>query len=70
LFPVAAVALTGRTLLFHCSVRLGELSTGVADADPSRPNWPAIRDHYAAMIDAVPQSQLIAPDYGDGLRNP
>jgi predicted nucleic acid-binding protein len=49
-------------LLFHCSVCLGELATGVANADPSRPTWPAIRDHYAALIDAVPESRLIVPD--------
>jgi predicted nucleic acid-binding protein len=60
--PAAAASLMERALLFHCSVCLGELATGVANADPSRPSWPAIRDHYAALIDAVPQSRLIVPD--------
>jgi predicted nucleic acid-binding protein len=60
--PIAAAFLAERALLFHCSVCLGELATGVANADPSRPTWPAIRDHYAALIDAVPESRLIVPD--------
>src|SRR5277367_2974859 len=50
--PIAAASLAERALLFHCSVCLGELATGVANADPSRPTWQAIRDHYAALIDA------------------
>jgi len=60
--PLAATSLTERALLFHCSVCPGELATGVANADPSRPTWLAIRDHYAALIDAVPESRLIVPD--------
>jgi predicted nucleic acid-binding protein len=60
--PVAAASLTERALLFHCSVCLGELATGVANADPLGPTWLAIRDHYAALIDAVPESRLLVPD--------
>jgi hypothetical protein len=38
------------------------LATGVANADSSRPTWLAIRNHYAALIDAVPESRLLVPD--------
>ncbi len=31
--------------LFHCSVALAEMAAVVANADPSRPGWAAMRDH-------------------------
>jgi predicted nucleic acid-binding protein len=61
-FPDAAAAVVERALLFHCSVCLGELAIGVANADPTRPGWRAICNHYAALIEAVPESRLIVPD--------
>jgi predicted nucleic acid-binding protein len=51
-----------RALLFHCSVALAELACGVACADPSRPGWPAMRDHYAALFASIPASRLVTPD--------
>jgi predicted nucleic acid-binding protein len=60
--PTAATALTETALLFHCSVCLGELATGVANADPDSPQWRAIRDHYTAIFDAVPSTRLLTPD--------
>jgi predicted nucleic acid-binding protein len=60
--PPTAVSLTQRALLFHSSVCLCELATGVANADPTQPGWSSIRDHYAALIDAVPDTRIIAPD--------
>jgi predicted nucleic acid-binding protein len=60
--PPATAALIERALLFHCSVCLAELATGVANADPTGSKWQAIRDHYAALIDAIPETRLIAPD--------
>lgn len=51
-----------RSLLFHCSVCLGELAVGVANADPARPSWPELRDHYAELFEAVPASRLLTPD--------
>ena len=51
-----------RALLFHCSVALAELAVGVAHADPSRPRWPALRDHYSALFATVPASRLLTPD--------
>lgn len=49
-------------LLFHCSVALGELAVGVANADPSRDGWLALRDHYVALFATVPASRLVTPD--------
>lgn len=60
--PAHAEALVGRGLLFHCSVCLGELATGVANADPARPQWSEIRDHYAALFQALPASRVLTPD--------
>lgn len=51
-----------RALLFHCSVALAELAAGVASADPARPGWAALRDHYRALLVAVPASRLVTPD--------
>jgi predicted nucleic acid-binding protein len=51
-----------RALLFHCSVALAELAVGVANADPSRPGWPALRDHYVELFAEIPASRLVTPD--------
>jgi predicted nucleic acid-binding protein len=51
-----------QALLFHCSVALAELAVGVANADPSRPGWTALRDHYSALFAAIPRSRLVTPD--------
>ena len=55
-------AVIDRALLFHCSVALAELAVGVANADPSRPGWTALRDHYCQLFAAVPSSRLVTPD--------
>jgi predicted nucleic acid-binding protein len=51
-----------RTLLFHCSVALAELAVGVANADPSRPGWAAMRAHYTELFADIPESRLLKPD--------
>lgn len=51
-----------RALLFHCSVGLAELAAGVANADPSRPGWPALREHYSELFADIPASRLLTPD--------
>ena len=58
----AAAALVDRGLLFHCSVCVAELTTGVANADPARAGWTALRDHYAGLIASIPQTRLLTPD--------
>ncbi len=60
--PAAAEMLVDRGLLFHCSVCVSELSIGVANADPARPNWKALRDHYAGLIASIPPTRLLTPD--------
>jgi predicted nucleic acid-binding protein len=60
--PPEARTLIERALLFHCSVCLGELATGVANADPSLAVWSAIRDHYVELLDRVPSTRLLNPD--------
>ena len=60
--PSGTAALLDRARLFHCSVCLGELAAGVANADPARPGWRALRDHYAALFAAIPATRLLTPD--------
>lgn len=62
--PAAAEVLIDRGLLFHCSVCIGELTTGVANADPARSGWKAIRNHYDALIGRIPETRLLTPDAG------
>lgn len=60
--PSAAAALIDRGLLFHCSVCVAELATGVANADPARAGWKVIRDHYDALMARIPATRLLTPD--------
>ncbi len=58
--PAALQTLIDGALLFHSPVALAELATGVANADPARPEWTALRDHYAALFAAVPVSRVMS----------
>ncbi len=60
--PAALAEMIDRTLLFHCTVALAELATGIANADPARPGWEAMRDHYTALFAAIPESRTLTPD--------
>ena len=60
--PALAQDLVERALLFHCSVCLGELATGIANANPSLPSWSALRDHYLELFDSIPSARLLNPD--------
>jgi predicted nucleic acid-binding protein len=60
--PAIVQDLIERALLFHCSVCLGELATGVANANPSSQRWAALRDHYVELFDAIPSARLLNPD--------
>jgi predicted nucleic acid-binding protein len=60
--PDVVALLIDRGLLFHCSVCIGEITTGVANADPARAGWKAIRNHYAALISRIPETRLLMPD--------
>jgi len=59
--PAAAAALVDRGLLFHCTVCVAELATGVANANPARAGWKATRDHYTALIARIPATRLLTP---------
>jgi predicted nucleic acid-binding protein len=58
----AAQALVARGLMFHCSVCLGELATGVANADPTGATWPALRDHYSELFNVLPRTRILTPE--------
>jgi predicted nucleic acid-binding protein len=60
--PALVQDLVERALLFHCSVCLGELATGIANANPSLPSWSALRDHYLELFDSIPAARLLNPD--------
>ncbi len=62
--PNALRDLIDRSLLFHCSVALAELAVGVANAQPARPGWPLVRDHYTELFARIPASRLLTPDGG------
>lgn len=58
----SVATLLDRGLLFHCAVCLAELTTGVANADPSDARSEAIQDHYRALIASIPATRLLTPD--------
>lgn len=60
--PGAVQDLIERGLLFHCSVCLGEIATGIGNADPSHPAWLQSFDHYADLCDSIPPTRLLTPD--------
>jgi predicted nucleic acid-binding protein len=60
--PAAAATLVDRGLLFHCSVCVAELTTGVANADPSHVRWRVLRDYYADLVATFPETRLLTPD--------
>lgn len=60
--PAGVADMLDRGLLFHCAVCVAELTTGVANFDPGRSNWRAVRDHYTGLIDALPATRLLTPD--------
>lgn len=60
--PAAAAALVDRGLLFHCSVCISELATGVANADPSQARWKMHRDYYRDLVATFPPTRVLVPD--------
>jgi len=60
--PASVRNLVERALLFHCSVCLAELATGVANANPSLASWAALRGHYVELFDSIPSARLLNPD--------
>ena len=60
--PEPAMRLLDRSLQFHCSVCLGELSAGIGAYNPAAKGWVAVRDHYVELFEAVPDSRILSPD--------
>lgn len=60
--PDDAATLADDGLLFHCSVCVAELTTGVANADPKGAGWKRIRDHYVGLIGSILPTRLLTPD--------
>lgn len=60
--PAAVTTLLDQSLQFHCSVCLSELATGVAAYSPASPDWPKVREYYAGLFDAIPDSRVLVPD--------
>jgi predicted nucleic acid-binding protein len=60
--PACVQDLVERALLFHCSVCLGELATGIANANPSLSSWSVLRDHYLKLFESISPSRLLNPD--------
>lgn len=59
--PLVADALD-RSILFHCSVCIGEIATGVANGDPTHKRWRETRAVYAEVLGAIPGTRLLVPD--------
>ena len=60
--PLEAGRLVADGLIFHSSACLSELSTGVANADPTLRGWRSLRDFYADVFRRVPEERLLTPD--------
>jgi predicted nucleic acid-binding protein len=60
--PAIVQDLVERALLFHCSVCLGEIATGIANANPSLPSWSAWFDHYIELFDSISSARVLNPD--------
>ncbi len=59
--PEAAAALIDQSLLFHCSVCVAELATGVANADPAHAGWKAMRAYYSGLIATFLDTRVLTP---------
>ena len=60
--PALVEAALDRTILFHCSVCVGEIATGVANGDPTHKGWKETRAVYAEVLGAIPSTRLLTPD--------
>jgi len=58
----AARTVLDQSQVFHSSICLAELATGVGDLNPTAPDWRRTKDYYTGIIDIIPPSRLIVPD--------
>jgi predicted nucleic acid-binding protein len=60
--PATAAVLVDRGMLFHCSVCVAELATGVGHSNASHAGWKATRDYYNNLIATFSGTRLLTPD--------
>lgn len=60
--PADVERLVDRALQWHCSVCLGEITTGLANYSPSAPDWEGVKAVYAEVLNAIPDSRVLVPD--------
>lgn len=60
--PEMVQKLLDRTILFHCSVCVGEIATGIGNGDLTHKGWKDTRAVYAEVLGAIPESRLLTPD--------
>lgn len=60
--PSEVETLLDGALQWHCSVCLGELTTGIANYSPAAPGWRGMKDVYAEVFHAIPDSRVLTPD--------
>jgi predicted nucleic acid-binding protein len=62
--PGPAAGLLDRALQWHCSVCLGEITAGLGHYDPAARDWKLLRQRYATLFAAIPDTRLLVPDDG------
>ncbi|MFI5021835.1 MAG: type II toxin-antitoxin system VapC family toxin [Alphaproteobacteria bacterium] len=66
--PAAAQAVVDRAVQFHCAVCLGEISTGLGNADPAAARYRTTIAHYLNLIARMPAARIIVPDDDSWVR--
>lgn len=54
--------LVDQALQWHCSVCLGEITTGIANYSPAAPDWGRVKKVYAEVLGTIPDSRVLVPD--------
>lgn len=60
--PAEVEGLVDQALQWHCSVCLGEITTGIASYSPAAPDWRRVKETYAEVLGAIPDSRVLVPD--------
>ena len=60
--PGDAESVVDRCNSFHCSVCVGELMTGIGNADPALSAWVSQRNHILGLVASIPDHKLLTPD--------
>ena len=60
--PVGVAALLDDALLWHSSVCLAEITTGIANYNPAARDWRRVKQQYAAIFAAIAESRIVTPD--------